>query len=84
MSFVNVNNTFLATSNLLFFNTVPSKEINVSLPQSKNQGYPAIRVSRFFLDSIKLSVAIIYFFIKSSSPDKSDLSINCLILFFSF
>ena len=42
MSFVNVFSTLLASSNLFVTSKIPSKAINVSLPQSKNQGNPAI------------------------------------------
>ena len=46
-------------SNFFVFNNNPSNEIKVSLPQSKNHGYPAIMVCnlKLGLHTIKLSIA---------------------------
>ena len=58
----------MALSNLLVFKNNPSYEINVSLIQSKNHGYPAI--AEYVLNNglfiIKLSVAIKNSLISSS------------------
>ena len=43
-SLIYVFKTSFAILNLFGINNVPSKDIKESLPQSKNQGYPAIRV----------------------------------------
>ena len=61
----NVFNTSFAISNFLEIRSSPSNEINESLAQSKNHGYPAIIVCNLFesLKTIKLSLAIIYFLI---------------------
>ena len=66
ISLMQVSNTSLASANLLVFSKIPSKAISVSLPQSKNQGYPAISVysAKEGLYTTKLSVAIIKFLTK--------------------
>lgn len=74
ISFVSVINISLAISYFLVINSKPSKDISESLPQSKNQGYPAIIVCRldFLLYTIKLSIAIkkslVHFLFSNSSP----------------
>ena len=52
--------TSFAISNRFGIKSSPSKEINASLPQSKNHGYPAIKVCKLKegLYTKKLSVAI--------------------------
>ena len=42
MSLIFVNKTSFANSYLFVNNSKPSNEINESLPQSRNHGYPAI------------------------------------------
>ena len=61
MSLIHVNKTSFAILNLLGINSSPSNAIKVSLPQSKNHGYPAITVYKANdgLYTIKLSDAII-------------------------
>ena len=44
ISLMHVNKTSLASLYLFVFNSTPSKAIKVSLPQSRNQWYPASTV----------------------------------------
>ena len=68
MSLIFVNKTSFANSYLFVNNSKPSNEINESLPQSRNHGYPAITVCnpKDGLFTIKLSVANIKAFNISS------------------
>ena len=63
MSLIFVSNTSFAISYLFVINNNPSKEIRLSLPQSRNHGYPAIIVWRLNdgLFTMKLSDAIVNF-----------------------
>ena len=68
MSLIFVNKTSFANSYLFVNSSKPSNEINESLPQSRNHGYPAITVCNpnDGLFTIKLSVANIRAFNISS------------------
>ena len=67
MSLIIVFNTSFAISYLLVFSSKPSNDIKLSLPQSKNHGYPAIIVCSLNdgLYAINVSADITKFFISS-------------------
>ena len=83
-SLIIVCRTSFAILNLFGINNKPSKDINVSLPQSKNHGYPAIIVCKpkLGLLTIKLSDATTKVLTKFSSYPFS-IKPEFLICFFS-